>query len=100
MGMSVKTLGIVGIVAGLLGIPFGLFSAPAGYLLAAGALLMGIAGILRHSEQQTADTSWGGDDDEAPVTTYAALALGVIALLATIFASVTGWSLADLISGG
>jgi tetrahydromethanopterin S-methyltransferase subunit C len=100
MGMSVKTLGIIGIIAGMLGIPFGLLSTPAGYLLAAGGILMGVAGLLRHSEEQTSDVSWTGDEDEAPVITYLALGVGVIALLATIFSSVSGWSLSTLLSGG
>jgi hypothetical protein len=100
MGMSVKTLGMVGTVAGVLGMLFGLLSAPAGYLLAAGAILMGVAALLRNSEGQSAEASWSGADEEAPVTVYSALALGMMALLATLFSSATGWSLATLLSGG
>jgi len=98
MKLSVKTLGALGIACGLLGVPCGLHSRPAGWLLAAGAILLGIAALLRHAEQPEEDEPRSQARAQKPQRiAYVAILSGAIGLLVTVIAAACGWSLTALL---
>jgi uncharacterized membrane protein (DUF4010 family) len=98
--MSARALAGLGTAAGVVGIPSGLQYREAGWPLAAGAILLGIAAILRYEEERHPETPLlEGAPEGSPRTARAAIVCGVLALLATVYSLATGWTLGGMIAG-
>jgi hypothetical protein len=98
--MSAKSLAGFGVAAGVLGMPAGLATHQAGWLLAAGAILLGIAAILRDDEERQEEERFvEGAGAKPPLTARAAIVCGALALAATVYSAATGSTLVRMILG-